>query len=64
MFGLFKELVRFMKNNSKFRIGKYLPHTFLIQNGLKTGEGSSPLLFTFSSEATIRKVEQTPDERI
>jgi hypothetical protein len=64
MFGLFKELVRFMKNNSKFRIRRYLPHTFPIQNGMKTGEGFPPLLFTFSSEATIRKVKQNPDERI
>jgi hypothetical protein len=32
----------------KVRIGKYLPDSFPIQNGLKQGDVLSPLLFNFA----------------
>jgi hypothetical protein len=42
---------------SKVRIGKYLSHTFLIQNGPKQGEALSLLFFNFALEYAIRKVQ-------
>jgi len=46
----------------KIRIGKYLPDAFPIQNGLKQGELMSPLLFIFTLECTIRKVQEYQEE--
>jgi hypothetical protein len=37
--------------------GKYSSDTFPIQNGLKKGDGLSSLLFNFSLEYAIRKVQ-------
>jgi hypothetical protein len=38
--------------------GKLLSDEFPIQNGLKQGDGLSPLLFNFALEYTIRKVQE------
>jgi hypothetical protein len=55
------KLVRLIKmclneTYSKVRIGKHLPDSFLIENGLKQGDALSPLLFNFALEYAIRKV--------
>jgi hypothetical protein len=57
------ELVRLIKmclneTYSKVRIGKRLPDTFSIQNGLKQGDALSPLLFNFTLEYAFRKVQE------
>jgi hypothetical protein len=43
---------------SKVRIGKHLSDGFLIQNGLKQGDALSPLLFNFSLEYAVGKVQE------
>jgi hypothetical protein len=43
---------------SKVRIGKYLPDTFPIQNGLKQGDALTPLLFNFALEYVIWKIQE------
>jgi hypothetical protein len=43
---------------SKVGIGKYVPDTFPIQNGLKQGDALSPLLFSFALEYATRKVQE------
>jgi hypothetical protein len=43
---------------SKVCIGKHLSESFLIQNGLKQGDGLSPLLFNFALEYAISKVQE------
>jgi hypothetical protein len=48
-----------MKRISKVHIGKHLPDSFPIQNGLKQGDTLSPPLFNFSLEYAIRKVQET-----
>jgi hypothetical protein len=40
------------------RIGKSLSNSFPIQNGLKQGDASSPLLFKFALEYAIVKVQE------
>jgi hypothetical protein len=57
------KLVRLIKmclneTYSKVRIGKHLPVSFPIQNGLKEGDALSPLLFNFVLEYAIRKVQE------
>jgi hypothetical protein len=42
---------------SKVRIGIYLSDMFPIQNGLKQGDALSSLLFNFSLEYAIRKIQ-------
>jgi hypothetical protein len=42
----------------KVCIGKHSSDSFLIQNGLKQGDGLSPLLFNFSLEYAIRKMQE------
>jgi hypothetical protein len=43
---------------SKVCIGKHLSDDFPIQNGLKQGNALSPLLFNFSLEHAIGKVQE------
>jgi hypothetical protein len=62
-FGVPMKLVRLIKicfneTYSKVRIGKHLPESFLIQNGLKQGDAVSPLLFSFGLEYAITKVQE------
>jgi hypothetical protein len=62
-FGILKKLVRLIKmclneSYSKVHIGKLLSDKFPIHNGLKQGDALSPLLFNFSVEYAIRKVQE------
>jgi hypothetical protein len=43
---------------SKVCIGKHLPDSLPIQNGLKQGEALPPLTFNFALEYDIRKVQE------
>jgi hypothetical protein len=42
----------------KVVIGKHLSNSCLIQNGLKQGDALSPLLFNFTLECAITKVQE------
>jgi hypothetical protein len=62
-FGVPMKLFRLIKlclneTYGKFRVSKYLFDSFPIQNGLKEGDGLSPLLLNFALEYTIRKVQE------
>jgi hypothetical protein len=62
-FGVPMKLVRLIRmclneTYSKVRIGKHLSDSFPIQNGLKQGDASSPLIFIFALEYAIRKVQE------
>jgi hypothetical protein len=62
-FGIPMKLVRLIKmclneTYNNVRIGKHLSDTFLIQNGVKQGDALTPLLFNFSLEYAIRKVQE------
>jgi hypothetical protein len=62
-FGIPKKLVRLIKmclneTYSKVHIGKLLSDKFPIQNGLKQGDALLSLLFSFSLEYAIRKVQE------
>jgi hypothetical protein len=46
---------------NKVCIGKYLSHTFSIQNGLKHGDALSPFLFNFDLECDIRTTQENQD---
>jgi hypothetical protein len=57
------KLVRVIKmclneTHSKVRINKHLSDSLPIQNGLKQGDALTPLLFNFSLEYAIRKVQE------
>jgi hypothetical protein len=57
------KLVRLIKiclneTYSKVCVGKHLSDSFPIQNGLKQGDASSPLLFNVAFEYAIRKVQE------
>jgi hypothetical protein len=49
------------ETHNKVLIGKNLSDNFPIQNGLKQGFVSSPLLFISALEYAIRKVEQNKE---
>jgi hypothetical protein len=62
-FGVPMKLVRLIKislneTHCKVRIDKYLSESLRIQNGLKQGDTLSPLLFNFTLEYSIRKVQE------
>jgi sorting nexin-29 len=62
-FGIPKKLFRLIKmclyeTYSKVRAGKLLSDKFPIQNGSKQGDALSPLLFNFTLEYAIRKVQE------
>ena len=61
-FGILMKLVRLIKmclieTYSRVRVGKNLSDRFPIRNGLKQGDGQSPLLFNSALEYAIRKVQ-------
>ena len=63
-FGVPKMLVRLIKTcldrtQSKVRIGNYVSSSFLNENGLKQGDALSPLLFNFTLEYAIKKIQET-----
>jgi hypothetical protein len=45
------------KSFSEFRVGKHVPDTFPIQNGLQDGDALLPLILNFALEYAIRKVQ-------
>jgi hypothetical protein len=62
-FGVPMKLVRLIKmclneTYSKVRIGKYFNDNFPNQNGLKKGDALSPLLFNFTLEYAITRVQE------
>jgi len=46
---------------SRVRVGKYLSDIFPIKNDLKQGDDLLPLLFNFTLEYTIRRVQVNQD---
>ena len=61
-FGIRMKLVRLIKmclteTYSRVGVGKNLSDMFPVGNGLKQGDALSPLLFNFTLEYTIRRVQ-------
>jgi hypothetical protein len=62
-FGIPMKLVRLIKmclneTYSKTHLGKHLSYSFPIQNGFRQGDTLSPLLFNFTLEYAIRRVQE------
>jgi hypothetical protein len=57
--GLIK--MRLYETYSRVWVGKHFPDMFLIKNGLKQGDALSPLLFNFSLEYDVRRVQVNQD---
>jgi hypothetical protein len=62
-FGILKKLVRLIKmclneTYSEVHTSKLLSDKFPIQNGLKQGDALSPLIFNYTIEYAIRKVQE------
>ena len=60
------KMVRLIKmflneTNNRVQVGKNLSDMFPIRNGLKQGDALSPLLFNFTSEYAIRRVQVNQD---
>jgi len=49
------------KTYSRFRVGKHFSDMFPIRNGLKQGDALSPLLFNFTLNYAIRRVQVNQD---
>jgi hypothetical protein len=65
-FGIPRELVGLIKmclneTYSRVHIGKYLYEKFPVQNGLKQGDASSPLLFNFALEYVFRRDQENQE---
>jgi len=65
-FGIPKKIVNLIKMSltetySRVRAGKNVSDRFPIRNGLKQGDGLSPMLFNFALEYTIRRVHLNQD---
>jgi hypothetical protein len=62
-FGIPMKLVRLIKmclseTYSRVQVGKHLSDTFAVKHGLRQGDALSPLLFNFSLEYAIRRVQE------
>jgi hypothetical protein len=59
---LFK-LIKICLNDTytKVHIGKNLPDSFPVQNGLKQGDALSPLFFNFALEYGIKKAQENQE---
>jgi len=65
-FGIPRKLVSLIKTSltetySRVRVGKNVSDRFPIRNGLKQGDAVSPMLFNFSLEYAIRRVQVNQD---
>jgi len=61
-FGIPRKLVGLIKMSltetySRVRLGKNVPDSFPIRNGLKQGDALSPMLFNFALEYAIKRVQ-------
>jgi hypothetical protein len=60
-FGISMQLARLInmcmtETYSRVQVGKHLCDMFPIRNGLKQGDGSSPMLFNFALDYAIRRI--------
>ena len=50
------------ETHGRVRVGKHLSNIFHIQNDLKQGDASSPLLFNFALKNAIRNIQVNQDD--